>query len=225
MKTSSAGSQEPFLEPLHPKYLPKQHTILCIPINSDTIQEIPAKQFEEITNTRYIYHLAFDSRDTYEAIKKHCKEAVDKNERDKRVEWLGLKYRNEVLNGFVNDVYIKWIDNRFGFGLFANKNMEEGEFIGEYVGLVRPVTYLFANVNPYCFRYPLYNIGYRIYTIDAQDMFNETSFINHSNTPNCEAIVTMNNSLLHMCLVTNRPVEKNEQLTYDYGNNMWKMPN
>ncbi len=224
MKESSTEKQEPFLEPMHPKYLPKQHTILYMPINSDTVQEIPAKQFDDLTNTRYIYHLAFDSKETYQTIKKLCKEAIEKKERDKGAEWLGLRYRKEVLDGYVNDVFIKWIDNRFGFGLFANKRMEVGEFIGEYVGLIRPVTHLFANVNPYCFRYPLYNIGYRVYTIDAQDMFNETSFTNHSNDPNCESVVTMNNSLLHMCLVTKKTVEEGEQLTYDYGNNLWKKP-
>lgn len=224
IKKSPDGLQEPFLEPMHPKYLPKQRIIKYLPIHLSEMRELSAKEFEALTCTRYINHLAFNSKETYLEIKRLCKEVIDSEKRDKSVEWAGLKYRNEVLYGVVNDVYIQWIDDRFGFGLFANKSMEEGEFIGEYTGLVRPVTYFFANVNPYCFRYPLYEIGYKIYTIDAQDMFNETSFINHSNSPNCDSTVTMNNSLLHMCIITNRKVEKGEQLTYDYGNNLWRKP-
>jgi uncharacterized protein len=216
------SSQQIFHEPIHPKYLPRERIIRYVPINTDKVVEIPAKQFEELIQARYLNHLAFDSEETYKQIKELCTQTLEKEGSDKRPEWQGLRYRKEVLGGEVNDVIIKWIDNRFGFGLFANKRMEVGEFIGEYVGLVRPVTYLFANVNPYCFRYPLYHIGYRIYTIDAQDMFNETSFINHCDHPNCESVVTLNNSLFHMNLVTKSVVEKGEQLTYDYGNNLWK---
>lgn len=209
-----------FFEPVHPKYLPKQKCIRYFPIHSEEMSEIPVRRFQEITHTHYLDHLAFDCKETYEKVKELCKEALEKEVADKRTEWNGFRYRKEVLSGFVNDVYIRWVDNRFGFGLFANKKIEKGEFIGEYVGLVRPITSLFPDVNSYCFRYPLKKISYRVYTIDAQDMFNETSFINHSNHPNCDALVAMNNSLLHVCIVANANVEKGEQLTYDYGNSL-----
>lgn len=181
------------------------------------MKEFSTLQFEKLTKTRYLEHLVFDSKKTYDRVKALCRATIEKKGADKGVEWLGFRYRKEVLSGFVNDVTIKWIDNRFGFGLFANKSIEKGEFIGEYVGVVRPLSFLFPDLNPYCFRYPLYGASFTAYTIDAQDMCNETSFINHSSHPNCEALVTMNNNLLHICIIACRRVEKGEQISYDYG--------
>lgn len=210
-----------FPEPINTKYLPKPRTIRYVPINQEGIEEVSVKEFEALTHIRYLYHLEFDTEATYKKVKNLCKNVIGNENRNKRSEWMGIHYRKEVLNGFVNDVYIKWVDDRYGFGLFANKHMETGEYIGEYLGIVRPVTYLFANVNPYCFRYPLYSIGFKVYTIDAQDACNETSFVNHCNHPNCDAVVTCNNDILHVCLVANREIKEGEQLTYDYGNNLW----
>lgn len=212
------GNRSYFPEPMANPSLKVKHPIKCISIGRDLPNDYGVSDFENLTSISFIPHLLFENKKTYEEVKDLCKKAVDTGKISIRAELLGIAYRHEIRDGFVNEVYIKWINNRIGFGLFANKNFEKGEFIGEYVGLVRRCTYLFANVNPYCFRYPLYRIGFWIYTIDAQDFCNETSFINHSDSPNCDAVVTINNDLLHVCVITNKAIEKGSQLTYEYGN-------
>jgi len=207
-----------FPEPLPYKYSPVPRKIRCVPIREEGLREYTVAEFEALTSIRYISHLEFKNKKVYDSVRNLCKQALLSDKITKRAEWLGVAYRREISEGFVNDVYIRWMDSRVGFGLYANKEMEKGEFIGEYVGLVRPGTYLFANVNEYCFRYPFYGARFWIYTIDAQDYCNETSFMNHSSTPNCDAVVSFNNDLLHICIRTNREIKRDEQLTYDYGN-------
>lgn len=207
-----------FSEPLPYKHSSNPRKIRCIPICGAEVREYTVAEFEALTSIRYLSHLEFKSKKVYDSVRNLCKQALIAGKITKRAEWLGVAYRREVSEGFVNDVYIKWMDSRIGFGLYANKEMEKGEFIGEYVGLVRPCTYFFANVNEYCFRYPLEGLRFWLYTIDAQDYCNETSFMNHSSTPNCDAVVSFNNDLLHVCIRTNREVKRDEQLTYDYGN-------
>lgn len=215
--------------PTFPEPLPYQHSaspkvIRVLPICGEKVKEYTVEEFKALTTIKYLSHLEFKNKKVYEEVRSLCKKALLSGTISKRAEWLGVAYRREINEGFVNDVYIRWVDSRMGFGLHANKQMDKGEFIGEYVGLVRPCTYLFANVNEYCFRYPLYRLGFWIYTIDAQDYCNETSFINHSSTPNCDAVVSFNNDLLHVCIRTNQVVERDAQLTYDYGNKIWEMP-
>jgi len=210
-----------YKEPIQPKYLPASRVIRYLPYGEEKIQELTIEKFENRTTLKYLHHLAFSDKTTYHNVKKHCFKGVKKNTINKSAEWLGIRYRREVLYGKISDVYIQWVNNQIGFGLFANTPIKEWAFIGEYTGIVRPCTYFFANVNEYCFRYPLYRIGYYIYTIDSQDYCNETSFINHSNNPNCESIVTFNNDILHVGIRTLRNIHQGEQLTIDYGNNMW----
>ncbi len=208
-------------EPIQPKYFPHPRSIKYLPPGEKKCREYSHEEFEAMTTIKYLHHLEFDSKETCERLKKLCSDGVAKGTIKKRAEWLGLRYRREVLWGEVADVVIQWVNDRMGFGLFANDDIKRLDYIGEYVGVVRPCTYFFANVNTYCFRYPLYRIGYYIYTIDAQDRCNETSFINHSNFPNSESIVTINNDLLHVGIRASRDIVKGEQITYDYGNNMW----
>lgn len=219
MKSNHSLFSEPFEEDLPTQ----KKEISIIPINQKDFLKLPIEEFEELTSLRYLHHLEFPSEEVYQSVKKLSAKAVEKD-LERRYQWRGIHYHKELKNGFVNDVTIKWVDDRLGFGLFANKRILPGEFIGEYVGTVRPITYWFSNVNEYCFRYPLYHIGYTIYTIDAEDTANETSFINHSNRPNSESVVTYNNKLLHICIVASQEIEPGEQITYDYGNNRWKNP-
>ncbi|MEC7839831.1 MAG: SET domain-containing protein-lysine N-methyltransferase [Chlamydiota bacterium] len=210
-----------YKESIQPKYFPTSKSIKYSSTVHKKLQEVSIEEFERLTSLQYLYHLSFKDKAVYEKIKRLCKRGIQNNTISKRAEWLGIRYRREILHGIVNDVYIQWINNQMGFGLFANTFLNKWDFIGEYTGVIRPCTYFFANVNEYCFRYPLYRIGYHVYTIDSQDCCNETSFINHSNNPNCESIVTFNNDILHVGIRTIRDIQKNEELTIDYGNNMW----
>ena len=78
------------------------------------------------------------------------------------------------------------------------------------------------NTNAYCFSYPSAPYVWIKYTIDAQDHGNEIRFLNHSETPNCEAIGVCVDGLLHIIVRTTRLIYKEEELCYHYGEQYWK---
>lgn len=173
--------------------------------------------FQQKSGLIYTPHLQFASEKLHQEIKQRSKAAVALQKVSIRPALLGKKYREKIEEGAVNGVYIKWIEQDVGLGLFADRDFSSEEYVGEYTGIVRKCWMFFSGCNDYCFRYPLYRIGPRIYTVDATQYCNETSFMNHSDTPNCEAVVVWYQDLFHICIRTLRTIAKDEELTFDYG--------
>jgi len=208
-----------FLEPFsRKKAAEKKRTVLFAAKGEERPRRLTLAQFERATGLRYLEHLAFTSKTLYEKVRQLSIRALEREKISKRAEWLGICYRNQIFHGAVNTISVRWSGKRLGYAVYAEQTFEEGEFIGEYTGLVRRAPILFSGVNEYCFRYPLYRTGFFFYTIDAKEQGNEISFINHSSLPNCESVVTFNNDLLHLCIRTVKTVPSGEQLTFDYGN-------
>ncbi len=166
----------------------------------------------------YLPNLAFKNKKTYERIRHLCFKIERRGEVSERSKWFGALYGKYIDHPFINDISIAWTGHEMEYGCFANRLIKKNEFIGEYTGLVRPYTLWTSNLNEYCFRYPLYKTFFFVYTIDAKMQGNETSFINHSNTPNCEAVALWHKGLYHMCLIALKDISINDQLFYDYGN-------
>ncbi|MCB1119884.1 MAG: SET domain-containing protein-lysine N-methyltransferase, partial [Chlamydiia bacterium] len=95
-----------------------------------------------------------------------------------------------------------------------------GDFIGAYTGLVHTLTE--QEQNPYCFHYPTTFFFSQVLAIDAAKEGNLLRFLNHSNTPNLQPAWGMDRNLLHLTFFTNRPIEKGEQLTFNYGPHFWR---
>ena len=102
------------------------------------------------------------------------------------------------------------IDN---LGLYAAKNIKNGEKIIEYKGKI--ITTKEAEENP---KYDndkaiyLFNLNKR-YDLDGDFKFNTARLINHSCNPNCEVAGTG----LKIWVYAIRDIKKGEELTYDYG--------
>lgn len=180
------------------------------------------EEFEEISGMTYLGELGFRSRSSYERVKRLTLKTVAEGRISHRAHWLGQYYEELLDRGAVNDVLIRWVDDKMQYGLFAEKDLPRHAYIGEYTGLVKACTIVTGEVNEYCFRYPLYDQWFIIYTIDAKMHGNEISFINHSNTPNCEAVAVFHGDLFHMCLRAIKEIPKGEQLFFDYGNEKWR---
>ena len=183
------------------------------------------REFENLFNINYFAGLGFKNQSTLNAVKHECQLALQSQFLNKEVLWLGALYSKEIDSGFVNDVYIKWIDEHIGFGLYANKDFHKNALIGEYSGLVRRYFPLWSNCNPYCYRYATSKFSNKLFTIDASYNGNEIRFINHSNHPNCESVVASHNGLFHTCIRTNKEISRGTQLCYDYGNDYLRKEN
>ena len=102
------------------------------------------------------------------------------------------------------------IDN---LGLYAAKNIKNGEKIIEYKGKI--ITTKEAEENP---KYDndkaiyLFNLNKR-YDLDGAFKFNTARLINHSCNPNCEVDIINN----EIWISSIKKIRKGEELSYDYG--------
>jgi len=102
------------------------------------------------------------------------------------------------------------IDNR---GLFASKNIKKGTKIIYYIGKI--ITKKQTENNPKFDNDKaiyLFNLNNR-YDLDGDFTYNTARLINHSCDPNCE----VEGKGLKLWISSIKDINKNEELTYDYG--------
>lgn len=134
---------------------------------------------------------------------------------------LAKKFAAEIGEGKTAPIYIKWIDTTLGYGAFAEEDIPEGSFVGEYTGVVRRLYRKHPDQNPYCFHYPTKLWSMRTCTVDSMHEGNLTRFFNHSKKPNLLPFCAVDRGLLHLVFVAARNIKKGEQLTFDYGEDYW----
>eukprot|EP01031_Cornospumella_fuschlensis_P040631 gene40631-49538_t len=128
-------------------------------------------------------------------------------------------------NGIVSDkVSIRHVGivngNDVGYGLFADEDLEAGECLGEYTGVVSSHTSFDAvNMQAYCCQYS--SCAGDTY-INALEYGNIIRFINHSNSPNAE-LRSMDIDLVpHVICFTKERIRKDEQIFISYGASYWQ---
>ena len=102
------------------------------------------------------------------------------------------------------------IDNR---GLFASKNIKKGTKIIYYIGKI--ITKKQTENNPKFDNDKaiyLFNLNNK-YDLDGDFVYNTARLINHSCDPNCE----VEGKGLKLWISSIKDINKNEELTYDYG--------
>eukprot|EP00058_Branchiostoma_floridae_P027704 XP_002613195.1 hypothetical protein BRAFLDRAFT_278042 [Branchiostoma floridae] len=105
-----------------------------------------------------------------------------------------------------------------GRGLFCKRNIDSGEMVIEYAGMVirsvltdkRENYYNSKGIGCYMFRIDDYEV------VDATMHGNAARFINHSCDPNCYSRVIQVEGKKHIVIFAMRKIYKGEELTYDY---------
>jgi uncharacterized protein len=179
------------------------------------------KEFEREMEVEYLFGLEFESKKVLEKIVSRCRKAKEREEISSQEIWFGSLYEKEILSGTVGSVFLRWIDPQIGLGLFASSDLPKGTYIGEYAGQVRPFSERKDRKNCYCFEYKTDRFGKTPYTIDARDKGNLVRFINHSSSCNLTPHLVFCQEVMHVILITNQPVAKGSELTYDYGPTYW----
>ncbi len=185
------------------------------------IKELTIDQFEAFFGVHYISQLKFFSYSDFNKILRSCPKIIRSGSVGHSMRELYMKHEKRLKKGYVADSVIKWIDATLGYGLFANKEIEKGELVGEYCGEMQLKSLLFKGYGEYCFRYPRFSIGMQYYTLNGEKAGNEMRFANHSYTPSMEPVAALENGLSHTLFIARKKITPGEQLTYDYGEDYW----
>lgn len=128
--------------------------------------------------------------------------------------------------GLTHKFFVKFISKSKGFGLFADEDIEKGEYVCEYVGNIitkneaeQKIHFNLINHKPnYILQlkeeYP--NIIISTY-IDSEKYGNLARFINHSCEPNLDfEIIRVNSFIPHCAFFANRKISAGEEITFSY---------
>jgi SET domain-containing protein len=198
------------------KVLPKTYSF------ESQMQKWNPSQFENYFGINYASHLHFDNLNILKNVIRNCPWILRSSKWGEEHRQLALKHKKELNTGFVANVSIRWIDDDFGYGVFAEEDFEENTYIGEYTGQIRTLSRWRPDSNAYCFQYPTRFLSWNYYIIDAFKEGNEMRFVNHSQEPNLQPSCLVDRGLSHLVFFTNQKIKKDEELTFDYGPDYWR---
>ncbi|KHN84258.1 putative histone-lysine N-methyltransferase Mes-4, partial [Toxocara canis] len=124
----------------------------------------------------------------------------------------------------------EWMEERQtadkGFGVFAKKPIHSGKDLTEYVGRVMPKDEYFDELN---FIATFNNLemsyfGMQItneFYVDARNYGNMSRSVNHSCDPNCAVNAVTVDGVYRLKVSALRDIAQGEELTYDYGTELW----
>ena len=166
----------------------------------------------------YISQIEFEQEEKKAEVKALGLEKAEQNNVSSQALKLGMDHKDKILKGFIWPSSIRFIGERVEYGLFAEKDIVEGDYIGEYVGVVRENDR--RDLNNYLYEYPVPDYIGRSHVIDASSG-GFSRFINHSFNPNLKPLYAFFDGFYHLIFIAIKPVKKGEQLFYDYGKNYW----
>jgi SET domain-containing protein len=134
--------------------------------------------------------------------------------------WQGNYYQKEMESNYQPDVVLRWINDQMGWGVFAARSFKTKEYIAEYTGILRRWQRSDRR-NGYCFEYVHESGKGTSFLIDARDQAGIARYINHSSKPNLQPTLATVGSITHLILLVKKPIQKGEQLCYDYGPAYW----
>lgn len=131
------------------------------------------------------------------------------------------KYAPAVASKKSAPMYLKWVSDVVGYGIYATQDIKSGDFIGEYTGVLRQVKDDKDDLD-YAWYYTLDSHDGKKLVIDGKEIGNELRFINHALNPNTMRIdVLGHDGHFHLCYVAARDIPKDHQLTVSYGSGYW----
>ena len=134
---------------------------------------------------------------------------------------LGEKYRREIHSAYIPKVLVRFISDEVGNALYADEDIDAGQYVGEYTGIVRKNDRRYGYpINNYCYEYPVADEIGRNFVVDATSGC-LTRFINHSSTPNLKPCYAFLDGFYHVIFLSVKKIEKGDQLLFDYGKNYW----
>lgn len=164
----------------------------------------------ELLGVRYLDHLEYAFPES---------QIPPITEKNPRPSYKPESYINDIKNKKTAEVYIKYINPKCGYGVFANQDIPERHIIAEYTGIVRRKD--FSKIKDdyeYAWGFP----PPTKFLIDGKNAGNFTRFINHNDDNNVEMIYIPVDGRWHLAYVAKKPIKKGQQLLANYGAPYWK---
>lgn len=139
---------------------------------------------------------------------------------------LDSRYGSHIESSTVAPVYIQKIDDKIGYGLFADELIKKGDFIGEYTGVIRiseDITETFEDGSyetDFSWDYPD-ETGNTVLEINGRLEGNELRFVNHNKQFNVNVEHTLHQGQWLIFFVAKQDIMANEQLFVSYGDEYW----
>ncbi len=191
--------------------------LLILTIHENSNRKLYRADLESF-NFKYINYLEYGHES-------YAFPAFDEKKLTKDEKAIAKKYGKLVAKGYEVSWYLQYIDEQIGHGAFADEDIEKGEMIGEYTGIIIERTQSKdADVSyGWCLVAPEYQRdSAQLFFVDARKSGNFTRFINHSFYPNIDAVIVYFNEEWHMVYVAAKPIKKGEQLLVNYGMGYWR---
>lgn len=133
---------------------------------------------------------------------------------------LSMLYKDDVQAQTLVPMSIRWLGSDVGYGIFAESDLAEDDFIGIYVGVVQDRE--LTENKDYAWQYPTTTDDGGTMIIDGSEKGNELRFINDGVNPNCIVRYVMgHDNLWHVCYTALKDIKKGEQLLISYGPAYW----
>lgn len=139
---------------------------------------------------------------------------------------LAERYGAELAANKCAELSVRFVSDKVGHGLFADKDIKKGELIGEYTGKLIVKTQKDVG-NAYLFIYPgVYRDaeGNKVrFRIDAKKQGNALRFANHSDdNTNAEVIEIPYKGRWYVAYRASKKIRKDTQILVSYGPYYWK---
>lgn len=135
-------------------------------------------------------------------------------------EFFSELYKDNVAAKTLAPMSIRWLGQDIGYGVFAEKDIENDEFIGLYTGSIQDRS--LVESKDYAWFYPATTLDGGTMSLDACWQGNELRFINDGANPNCRVqYIIGHDDLWHVCYVACTDIKKGQQLLVSYGPEYW----
>ena len=141
---------------------------------------------------------------------------------------IAVRYREDIETCRMAPIYIKQIDKKLGYGVFAAETIEKDAFIGEYTGVIQvPADNAGREMcsggyeSDFSWYYLDQPEGAPELEINGRLEGNEMRFVNHSNNFNVDVEHTLIQGQWIIFFKAARTIQKDEQLLISYGEEYW----
>lgn len=190
-------------------------------MNKFSLFQYSVEELEKSLKFKFLPQIAFETPQDQADVLAKGMEKWKNNEVSSEALELGSRFISQIEQSYIPHVTVRWINDAVEYGLFAEEPLLEGGYAGEYTGIVRRNDRRYLEpMNNYCYEYPVPDEIGRSFVIDATQG-HLTRFMNHSFSPNLKPVHVFYQGFYHLIFLALKPVQKGEQLTYNYGQTYW----